>query len=268
MHIHFLDPFQGGNSLIHKTDARVKLLLALAFILTTTLTPLGAWSLYFLLLVLVISLEILSGVGWGYFLKRSSLAIPFVLAALPLLFTVPGSQLFSYSLGSWEISASIPGAERFASIAMKSWISVHMAILLTATTEFPDILVAMRVLRIPRMLVAIFGLMWRYLFVFSDEALRLLRARTARSSVAGIPGLRSGGTITWRAQTAGGLAGNLFVRSLERSERIYAAMLTRGYDGETRGLPQEPLDIVDWVILAIGGGILGLVLLLSGLMGG
>lgn len=141
-----------------------------------------------------------------------------------------------------------------------------MAILLTVTTEFPDILVAMRALRTPRVLVTIFGLMWRYLFVFSDEALRLMRARASRSGAADVPGLRPGGTIAWRAQTAGGLVGNLFVRSLERSERIYAAMLARGYDGEIRSLAQEALDTVDWVILASGGGILGLVLLLSGLM--
>jgi cobalt/nickel transport system permease protein len=263
VHIHFLDPYHSGCSLVHRTDARVKLVLALAFILTTTLTPVGAWPLYLLLLVIVLSLEVLSDVGVGYILKRALLALPFILAALPLIFTIPGISLFSFTLGVWEFSASIQGVERFTSIAMKSWISIQMAILLTTTTPFPDILAAMRAMRIPRMLVAIFGLMWRYLFVFADEALRLLRARTARSGVSDDSGLRIGGSIAWRAQTAGGLAGNLFVRSLERSERIYVAMLARGYDGEVRSLPQEKIEPFNWIILGFGGAMLILVLALS-----
>jgi cobalt/nickel transport system permease protein len=32
------------------------------------------------------------------------------------------------------------------------------------------------------------------------------------------------------------MVGSLFLRSIERSERIYDAMLARGYDGEARSL--------------------------------
>ena len=46
------------------------------------------------------------------------------------------------------------------------------------------------------------------------------------------PGLRPGGSVTWRAQIAGHMAGQLFLRSYERSDRIYNAMLARGYKGE------------------------------------
>ena len=111
--------------------------------------------------------------------------------------------------------------------------------------------------------MAIFGLMWRYLFVFADEAMRLLRARAARSGSTGNPDLHTGGSIIWRAKTTGGLAGNLFIRSLERSERIYVAMLSRGYDGEIRSLPQEKMEYYNWIILAAGGVMLSLVLALS-----
>lgn len=267
MHIHFLDPYQSGYSLIHRTDARVKLVLALAFIFTTALTPVGAWPIYLLLLVIVLSLEILSGIGIGYYLKRSTLALPILLAALPLIFTIPGASLLAFTLGPWEFSASFSGLERFTSIALKSWISIQMAILLTATSPFPDVLIAMRALRIPRLFVAICGLMWRYLFVFADEAIRLLRARAARSGAAGDPDLRTGGSLSWRAKTAGGLGGNLFVRSLERSEQIYVAMLARGYDGEVRSMPQVKMERFNWTILGIGGVMLGLVLLLSILFG-
>jgi cobalt/nickel transport system permease protein len=126
----------------------------------------------------------------------------------------------------------------------------------------------MRAVRVPRLMVTIFGLMWRYLFVLADEALRLLRARAARSSNTGFPGLRAGGSLAWRAQTAGGMAGNLFMRSLERSDRIYAAMLARGYDGEIRAVPLPKLEVYNWMLLIVGGVILGSLVALSYLIGG
>jgi cobalt/nickel transport system permease protein len=268
LHIHFLDPYQAGNSPVHRLDARVKFVLTVAFILSIALIPIGVWPIYILLLTTILSAIILSGIGILHVMKRAVLAFPFMLAALPLIFTTLGQPLFTMSIGTWEITVTLSGVERFVSISLKSWISVQAAILLTSTTPFPDLLAAMRAVRVPRLMVAIFGLMWRYLFVLVDEALRLLRARVARSSNAGFPGLRAGGSLAWRAQTAGGMAGNLFMRSLERSDRIYAAMLARGYDGEIRAVPLPKLEVYNWMLLIVGGVILGSLVALSYLIGG
>lgn len=264
-HIHFLDPYRYRISPVHALDARVKFVLAVAFILTSALLPFGAWPVYVLMLVVVFSGAVLSELGIGYLLKRSLLALPFVLAALPLPFTVSGPVAFSIPWGSGAITASLPGLERFFSIVFKSWVSVQMAILLAATTEFPDLLLAMRALRLPRILVAIIGLMWRYIFIMADEVLRMLRARAARSGESDIPGLRAGGSLTWRARVTGGMAGSLFLRSIERSERIYLAMLARGYDGEARSLPQPPINRIGWWTLTSGLAVLA-ALLLAGLL--
>jgi cobalt/nickel transport system permease protein len=233
-------------------DARVKLLLAVGFILTTALTPIGAWPVYILLIAIVISVGLLSELGISFILKRSMLALPFMLAALPIFFTLPGTTLFQFTLGSWTVNATIEGMERFVSIVLKSWISVQAAVILAASTTFPSLLVAMRAIHIPRLLVAIFGLMWRYLFVMVDEALRLMRARASRSSHSNDPRRKTGGTIPWRARVAGGMAGNLFLRSYERSDRIYMAMVSRGYDGEIRSSPLPGLSTVDWIVLVSG----------------
>jgi cobalt/nickel transport system permease protein len=253
---------------MHRTDARVKLVLTLAFILTAALIPIGAWPAYILMIAISISVIIVSNIGLIYVMKRAVLAFPFVLAALPLVFTTPGMLISSTSIGPWEMTVTQAGVERFISIALKSWISVQIAILLTATTPFPDLLVAMRALRIPRLMVAIFGLMWRYLFVLADEALRLMRARSARSGEVEMAGPRSGGKLTWRVQTVGGMAGNLFMRSIERSDHIYMAMLARGYDGEVRAMPLPEMKSSNWIQLIIGGMILGLLLIFSFLIGG
>jgi cobalt/nickel transport system permease protein len=199
-------------------------------------------------------------------LKRAALALPFVLAALPVIFTSQGVPLLEIPVWNWTFVITQEGLARFISIALKSWISVQAAILLAASTPFPELLAAMRAVKIPRLLVAIFGLMWRYLFVLVDEALRLLRARAARSGQADRPGLKPGGGLAWRAHVAGNMAGNLFVRAFERSDRIYVAMLSRGYDGEVRATPLPALSPVSWLVLALGLIVLGLLIVLSALI--
>jgi cobalt/nickel transport system permease protein len=245
---------------IHQFDPRIKLVLTLAFILTNALIPPGAWPVYILLFALVLSIEMLSELGVGYVLKRSVLAFPFVLAALPLILTIPGETLFSLPVGPWVINATYTGLERFISIALKSWVSMQAAIVLAASTSFPDLLVAMRAIRVPRLLVSILGLMWRYLFVLVDEALRLMRARAARSGKSDHPNAKSGGSLSWRVRVTGGMAGNLFLRGFERSDRIYMAMVARGYDGESRSLPLPGIQPVHWIILITSLGLFGILL--------
>jgi cobalt/nickel transport system permease protein len=251
MHIHFLDPFQPGESPIHQVDPRVKFVLTIAFIFSVALTPSGAWPAYILLLSIIISVEILSDLGVINVQKRSIVALPFVLAALPIIFTLEGDILTTINLGPWSLSVFLPGLERFISIALKSWISVQAAIVLAESTPFPDLLAAMRAVKIPRLLVAIFSLMWRYLFVLADEALRLFRARSSRSSHSDIPELKTGGSIAWRARVAGGMVGSLFIRAFERSDRIYMAMISRGYDGEVRSLPLPKLKTINLLIMCV-----------------
>lgn len=266
MHVHFLDPYRPRPSLVHQLDPRIKLVLTLAFILTTALMPQGVWPVYILLLAVMISVVLLSELGIGYVLKRSALAFPFVLAALPLVFTGPGPSLGETMLGDWTLRISQPGLEGFLSIAFKSWISVQAAIVLATSTPFPQLLVALRAIRTPRLLVAIFGLMWRYLFVLADETLRLIRARAARSGVSAQSELKPGGSVLWRARVTGGMAGSLFLRAFERSDRIYMAMASRGYDGEVRMLPLPALKPVNWVILGAGLVLFGVLLAIAYLL--
>ena len=216
-----------------------------------------------MLLAIVLSVEILSNLGINYVQKRSLLALPFILAAFPVIFTISGEPLASFSIGPWTLTVTQPGLERFISIALKSWISVQAAVVLAASTPFPALLAAMRAIHIPRLLVAIFGLMWRYLFVLADEALRLVRARAARSGGSATPGAKTGGSLAWRARVTGGMAGNLFLRAFERSDRIYMAMVSRGYEGEVRTIPLPALTNLQITVLVIGLFVLALLLLLA-----
>ncbi|RME48033.1 MAG: cobalt ECF transporter T component CbiQ [Chloroflexi bacterium] len=248
IHVDAFDHYQAGESLIHRLDPRVKLVVTVLFIVSNVLLPDGAWLAFGLAWGLVLLVSVMAELGVGYVVKRSFVALPFALAAVTAIFALPGQPVFEWTLGPWHLVATDAGLLRFISIVIRSWLSVQMAILLTATTQFPDLMHALRHLRAPHLVVAIISFMYRYLFVLSDEAMRLMRAREARSARPAEGG--GGGSIAWRARVAGSMAGQLFLRSYERSDRVYNAMLARGYTGQYQTLNPHVMHRRDW---ATGG---------------
>lgn len=234
-----LDRYIAGTSVIHALDARVKLVLTVALIVCAALLPVGAWLALTALTALVWAAIITSGVGLSTILKRSLLALPFLLVVVTVIFSLPGRPIFRLPLGFVTLTATDAGLLRFVTIVWKSWISMQAALLLTATTHFLDVLRALQALHMPKIIVALMSFMYRYLFILVEEAQRLLRARDCRSAALEGAG---GGSVLWRAQVTGRLVGTLFLRSFERSERIYVAMLSRGYTGELRSLRAQALD--------------------------
>jgi cobalt/nickel transport system permease protein len=251
MHVSTFDRYQQGTSLIHHLDPRVKVVLTLLFIVSNVLLPDGAWIAFAAAWLILLVCNQAAHFSFGYLFKRSFIALPFALAAVTVIFTQPGEPLTSWMWGSRTITISDAGVIRFASIVIRSWLSVQVAILLTATTQFPDMMHALRHLKVPPILISIISFMYRYLFVLVDEALRLLRAREARSARLVNDG-KHGGTIFWRAKVTGSMAGQLFVRSFDRSDKVYNAMLARGYRGQLLTMNPHIMIGRDWFFLELG----------------
>lgn len=230
MHSDAFDRYHHGHSPIHGIDPRVKVLVTIAFIISNALLPDGAWIAFALAWIFILIANVFSQLGIGFTFRRSFIALPFALAAITVLFSIPGQAVSSFHFLMWNFTITDAGLLRFVSIVIRSWLSVQMAILLVAVTEFPKIVHALNHLRVPTIITVIISFLYRYLFVLADEVLRLLRARQARS--AAVAGKNPGGSVMWRARIAGHMAGQLFLRSYERSDRIYNAMLSRGYKGE------------------------------------
>ncbi len=257
MHIDTFDHYQNQESLIHELDPRLKVVVTLAFILSNVLLPDGAWLAFGFSWGAVLLISWLARLDYRFLLSRSLVALPFALAAVTAVFSLPGETIWALKIGSWQLNASDAGLIRFFSILLRSWVSIQMAIVLTAATPFPDLIHALRHLKVPDILVSTVSFMYRYVFVLSDEALRMMRAREARSArTRCAPG---GGSIPWRARVAGNMAGQLFLRSYERSERVYNAMLARGYQGTLLTLNPHHMRPGDWV--AGGAGLLLLILI-------
>lgn len=259
MHFSAFDRYRQAESPLHRRDPRVKVLLAGAFVLTNALLPDGAWFAFALMALWLLAANLLSGLGWHFSLRRSFLAAPFLLAAVSAVFAPLGEPLTTWQLGPWALTPTSGGIIRFISIALRSWLSVQVAILLVATTPFPDVLHALEHLHLPRVLINVIAFLYRYLFVLVDEVFRLLQARAARS--AALPGRAGGRTVWWRATVTGNMAGQMFLRAYERSDRIYNAMISRGYQGLLLTLTPHAISRTDWLSLAAGLGLFVLTLL-------
>lgn len=262
MHFHVVDAYDDTGSPLHQADPRLKIIAAVSLILLIGLTPVGRIGSYLGFFVLIMALAVAARLNpWDVF-KRSFVAIPFALAAVSLLFTIPGQPLGRIPVIGWTITEE--GAVRFVSIMLKSMISIQAGVILVLTTHLTDMLWGLGELRVPRILVAVISFMYRYIFVLADEALRLTRARDSRSAV--IRGNQVlGQSLVFRARTTGRMIGNLFLRSFERSERVYQAMVSRGYQGVMKHLAApspRPAEILATGVVIL----LGITLTLSGVV--
>jgi cobalt/nickel transport system permease protein len=237
-----------GQSFFHRLDARTKVAGTLAFIFAATLTPAGQWPAFGMLALIVAAATALSRLSPLLVLRRSALALPFLVVAVPLLFTKTGDELFTVPALFWRWTATDNGLAAMGSVLAKSLLSVAAAVILTATTPPTALLRALRGLGVPRIIVATLLFMYRYLFVIGEEAMRLLRARDSRSARVG---RRSGGSLPWRAKVLGNMVGSLFLRSYERGERVFDAMTARGYNGELRSLSEPAMARADWLALLL-----------------
>ena len=249
MHFDAFDRYHHTESFIHRLDPRVKVAVTLAFILSNALLPDGAWIAFGFSWLFLLVINTLSNLGTTFTFKRSFVALPFALVAITVLFSIPGKPISTFHFLMWNFTITDMGLLRFESILIRSWLSVQMAILLVSVARFPDIVHALEHLRVPSILTTIIAFLYRYLFVLVDEVFRLLRARESRS--AGAAGTRSGGSVVWRARVAGNMAGQLFLRSYERSDRVYNAMLARGYAGHLQTINPHELHRVDYITTAL-----------------
>lgn len=234
----FIDKYSEGDSIIHRLDPRTKLITTLLFLVAVVLTPPGSWVTFVLYLLVVLTILALSGVPAIYVLKRSLVIIPFVLLiAVFIPFFKEGQIAGSYNIWLWQVQVTHNGIQILLNILLKAWLSILSLILLTSTTAIPALLKGLEQLHIPRAMVMILSFMYRYIFLLTDEVMRMKQARDSRSF--------SNNKKLWQIRNLGNMIGTLFIRSYERGERVYAAMVSRGYDGNSQTLTQsrfKPLD--------------------------
>ncbi len=224
----FLDRYSDLGSVIHRLDPRVKVIFFFALILVIVSTPpqetvrfLG----YFLMLLILL---LLSRVPFLYVFGRTLAIIPFVLlVAIFIPFFKGGEVAGSYNFLTLHLTVSHKGLLILQNILIKSWLSVLSLTILTSTTKFSSLLKALEILKIPRVLILIASFFYRYMFLLVDQIMKIKNARDSRSFKK---------NPLYQLKIFGYMIGELFIRTYDRAERIYLAMLSRGFNGSIHTL--------------------------------
>lgn len=196
-------------------DPRLVVVMALCLLIACKSLALP-WELA-LLQAALISIMLVAKLNGPLILLRSLMVLPFTLAALPLLFSVEGAPLFEV----WGWTASQQGLERYLLIGAHCWLSYQTLLIATTLTGPYHFIHAMGRLGLPQRLVAMLSLALRYLQLLVEEATRMNRARYCRSG-------GGGASLRERFKTTGQMVGSLFLRTLDRADRVQVAMRCRG----------------------------------------
>lgn len=232
----YLDMLAYRDTAIHRLDPRAKLVATLAFVVAVVSFPKYEISGLLPFLLFPVALFSLGDIPVGFVLKKVLVASVFAVCIgmfNPLLDREPVLAVLGMQVSGGWIS--------FLSILVKFFLTVTAGLLLVATTSFPGICRALGQLGMPELFTAQLLFLYRYLSVLMEETMRVVRARELRSFHGRRAGIREFASI----------AATLFLRTVERAERIYRAMLARGFSGRLHTVRQVQFRATDAVFLAL-----------------
>ena len=239
----FLDQHSDRDSFIHRLDPRAKAMAFFSLILFVVFTPPSSLSAFLFYGGALFIIAMMSGVPLRFIFTRSLVIVPFVLAIGAFIpFMKEGTAMAGYSLGALKITATREGALLFWNILIKAYLSCLSMILLTSTTRFADLLKGFERMHFPRLIIMILSFMYRYIYLFTDELMRMKVAKDARSA---------GGGRWFHIRALANMLGVFFIRAYERGERVYLAMCSRGFDGTVKTLNTLKLGMKDIYIASL-----------------
>ncbi len=240
-HAFYAEELAKEDGLLQKLDPRVKIVAVLPLIVIAALAR-RLWVIAALFVIAVV-LALLSKVPLATLAKRVWLGVlTFTgLISLPALFLTPGQAIYSLPLLGWTVSAQ--GLRAAVYLILRAETAATFSLLLVLCTPWSSLLKALRVLRLPIVLVVILGMTYRYIFLLLRNAHDMFMSRKSR-----IVG-RLDGREQRQAATAS--AGVLMSKTIQLSSDVYLAMRSRGYQGEVYVLDDFRTHWFDWIALVL-----------------
>ncbi len=219
--------YRDSASPVHRAPAEVKIVCLVVFVLAVVATPRELFWPFGIYVLIVLAVWRVAQIPLRWILPRMLIEAPFLVLAVLLPFSEGGERI--------EVAGmhlSVAGLYAAWGIVIKGTLGVAASLTVAATTTAGELPLGLSRLGVPAIVISVLVLMIRYIDVLSAEASRMRMARVSR------------GDSPRTLHQVGAIAksvGALFLRSYERGERVYLAMLSRGYQGK---IPQ----------LAIGAG--------------
>lgn len=223
------DAYRHLRTPAHHLDPRSKLFAGLAFVACVLFTP---------------RISTVKGGAYGLLLLTAALLAR--LPCLPILTRLAALLPFAFLM---MISAAVSqlSPDRLEQVAMKSLLSMTAMAVVSMTTPFPDLLRALQQGRLPKTLILFLAFLYRYADVLRRESIQLERGWSARYF---------GRTRLRQWSRLGHVLAALLIRSYERAERIYSAMMARGFSSRSTLARLLHFSIWDFLFLVAAGGLL------------
>jgi cobalt/nickel transport system permease protein len=226
-----MDELARLDTSVHRLDARAKIITTIAFIVAVMSFPRYDVSALMPFFLYPFALLALGSIPPGYIFRKILVAAPFALVIG--MFNPFFDRAPAVVIGSFVISG---GWLSFASIIVRFLLTVGAALALIACTGIHRLGAGLEQMCVPRVFVVQLLFLYRYLFVVTNESGRMMRSLK----------LRSAGPRSLRLRVYGSLVGHLLLRSMDRADRVYRAMVARGFNGEIRVMRQTSFRWTDW----------------------
>lgn len=231
-----LEELAHKNTPLHRLEPSIKLIITFIYIIAVISFQPEAVSGLIIFACFPVLLMIIGEIPWKPLIIRCSVALPFAFfAGLSNLIL---DRNIIYHFGRIDVTE---GMITFTSLMLKTILTVMAVLILVAATSMNDLLYACISLHIPTIIITIIMMTYRYMGVLLREASLMYHAYLLRApKEKGI-----------KLVDMGSFLGQLILRSIDRAERIYHAMLCRGYEGKISFSKREKLTINGWLTILI-----------------
>jgi len=238
---------------LHGFDTRIKVVVWLFFIVIISLKKelLPEFGIF----ITVFTLVVLSRINLVKFYKKIFL-LGFIfgfLIALPSALNIitHGKVLFPiitlskpYDFWGYHIPEVIgftgEGFSVVAMLTLRVLNSLSISFLILYTTPFPEIIKALKVLKIPDTFLIIISLTYKYIFIFARIAADMHLAKKSRL----VSAMKSAEARNWIA----GRIAFIFRKTQLKCDDVFKAMMGRGFSGEIKLYQYQKIMGRDWII--------------------
>ena len=256
------------HGFLQSLDPRAKLISILAVIFATSL--IGNLRVLIFIYILTLIFAYLSKIEVGFFIKRVWLFIPVFagIIAVPMIFNIflPGDPLYQVAylgpgahLGPLTLPESIfitrQGLNAAVIFTMRVATCVSAVVLLFITTPQQILFKSLRTVGVPKLYVLTMEMAYRYVFLLMDLVRELYVAKKART-------IRARGMFE-EQKWVGGRMGYTLIRSLDMSEKVHMAMMSRGFSGEVHIMQEFNMQNRDYIAGAIAITLSAVLVLIS-----
>ena len=246
------ESFSRRNGLLQSLDPRAKLISILAIVFATSL--IGDLRLLIFVYSLTLLFSYLSKIDVWFFIKRVWLFIPIFagIIAIPMIFNIffPGDplvRLVHFGAGSHLGPFSLPesifitrqGVNAATIFTIRVATCVSAVVLLFLTTPQQILFKSLRTVGVPKLYVLTLEMTYRYIFLLMDLVREMYVAKKARTIKAM--------SLFEEQKWVGGRIGYTLIRSLNMSEKIHMAMMSRGYNGDVRIMQEFKMRNRDYI---------------------